>query len=377
MSLITSKSYHDIKLIDYINNLSELDKTQLISNRISNRKLIGIYYNKDDEHQSFLYENVKKYYDYVIMIDLSSNLHEFKLVICLDDTNFALIEKCYNLNILIVSNYESDEYEMNFVKQYCIRYKTYKCISNTINVMNSTDTFSIIVPVYNCEQYIEQTILSILCQTYHNYIIYIIDDCSTDKSLEIINKYSHIPNVVIISNDTNLGKFMSINKVLPTIKTEYYLIVDSDDLIIKNRLVYDLTEFTRYKSILVVASKWYRYDEDMKMLVKTPYYCPNNCTFRIAIIQKIGLYWNTRFSGDSEYFNRFYKFFGKKYIIYSPIITCIAIHRIDKNNLTLQIPLGSKERVDFKLLYENYHNDVYNNLKKNKTIMLVLMKYFI
>ena len=360
MSLITSKLYHDIKLINYINNLSELDKTQLTSNR----KLIGVYYNKDDKEQNNLYKNVKNHYNDIITIELSSKLEEFKLIICLDDTNFDLIEQCYNLNILIVSNYQSDKIETNFVNQYCIRYKTEKNILNIINIMNSTEQFAIIIPVYNCEKYIEQTILSVLCQTYRNYVIYIIDDCSTDKSLEIVKKYSHLPNVVITSNDKNIGKFMSINKVLPNIKTQYYLILDSDDIIIKNRLVYDMIEFTKYKSILVVSSKWYRYNETNNLSIRSPYFCPNNCTFRIDIINKIGLYWNTRFSGDAEYIDRFHKFIGKRYIIYVPFITCIAIHRTDNNNLTLQIPLGSKKRVDFHLLYKKYHNDVYNNLEE-------------
>ncbi len=352
MSLITSEPYHDTKLINYINNFVESNKT------IGNLKgeLIGIYYNKYNEQQIEIYNNIRKNYNiitiYLLSDELLTKLEKFKLIICLDDTQFELIEQCYNLNILLVSNYNSDN---NFINQFCIGYKTETCIYNIINIVNSTDTFSIIIPVYNCEKYIEKTILSILFQTYHNYIIYIIDDCSTDKSLEIAKKYSYLPNVIITSNDKNIGKFMSINKILPNIKTQYYLIVDSDDIIIKNRLIYDMIEFSKNNNLLAVASKWYRYDETDNLLIREPYYCPNNCTFKTEIINKLGLYWNTRFSGDTEYIERFKRFIGLKYICYLNLITYIAIHKSDKTNLTLQIPLRSTKRIVFKILYTIYH----------------------
>ncbi len=48
---------------------------------------------------------------------------------------------------------------------------------------------SIIIPVYNSEKYLEETILSVINQSYENWELLLIDDCSTDKSYEIIQKY--------------------------------------------------------------------------------------------------------------------------------------------------------------------------------------------
>ena len=48
---------------------------------------------------------------------------------------------------------------------------------------------SIIIPVYNAEKFIEDTINTVINQTYDNYEIILIDDCSTDNSVNIINKY--------------------------------------------------------------------------------------------------------------------------------------------------------------------------------------------
>ncbi len=367
MTLITTQSYHDIKLIKYIDNYIETKSLD----KFTSGSLIGVYYNNNNDIiQLEYYKTIQKHFMGVIDIieinqtDLELNLANFKLVICLDDLNFDIIEKCYNLNILVVSNYKSTEPDTEFIDNYCIKYTSIKNIINIIEITNSSDTFGIIIPVYNCENYIEKTIISVLSQTYKNYIIYIIDDCSTDNSLQVIKKYSHLPNVVITSNEKNLGKFMTINKVLADIKTKYYLIVDSDDIIIKNRLVYDMIEFTRYKSIFAVASKWYRYNETNNFLVRSPYFCPNNCTYKTEIIKKIGLYWNTRFGGDTEYIMRFYKFIGAKYIVFLDKITCVAIHRFDENNLTLQVPLGSTKRKKFINLFKKYHDEIYINLNE-------------
>ena len=55
--------------------------------------------------------------------------------------------------------------------------------------MTEETLISIITPVYNAEQYIEQTIQTILNQTYQNWELLLVDDCSTDQSATIIQRY--------------------------------------------------------------------------------------------------------------------------------------------------------------------------------------------
>ena len=55
---------------------------------------------------------------------------------------------------------------------------------------------SIITPVYNAEEYLEETILSVINQTYKNWELLLIDDCSTDGSYKIIEKYL-IRNIIL------------------------------------------------------------------------------------------------------------------------------------------------------------------------------------
>lgn len=55
--------------------------------------------------------------------------------------------------------------------------------------MDGNDLISIVMPVYNCEKFLNETIVSVLKQTYDNWELLLIDDASTDRSAEIIYKY--------------------------------------------------------------------------------------------------------------------------------------------------------------------------------------------
>lgn len=96
---------------------------------------------------------------------------------------------------------------------------------------------SIILPVYNSEKYIKNTLESIKKQTYTNYELLIINDGSTDKSQEIINQT--LENTEInykIYTQKNQGVSAARNKGLENAKGDYIIFVDSDDTITENHL---------------------------------------------------------------------------------------------------------------------------------------------
>lgn len=92
--------------------------------------------------------------------------------------------------------------------------------------------FSIIIPTYNTEQYIERCLESCINQTFKDIEIIVIDDCSNDNSLATILHYSSLyPQIHIIKNDTNLGTFLSRIEGIKQAKGQYTLFLDSDDLL--------------------------------------------------------------------------------------------------------------------------------------------------
>src|ERR1700683_5126974 len=90
---------------------------------------------------------------------------------------------------------------------------------------------SIIIPNYNSEKTISKTLNSIISQKMHNFEIIVVDDCSTDNSLQIISQY---PKVNIIKNNKNHGPAYTRNKGIKNATGDILFFVDSDVYLEKN-----------------------------------------------------------------------------------------------------------------------------------------------
>lgn len=93
---------------------------------------------------------------------------------------------------------------------------------------------SVIVPVYNVEKYLEICLDSILCQTYHNIEIILVNDGSTDNSRAICEKYVEKDNRVRLINQKNKGLSGARNTGINHANGDYIAFVDSDDKILNN-----------------------------------------------------------------------------------------------------------------------------------------------
>jgi glycosyltransferase involved in cell wall biosynthesis len=89
---------------------------------------------------------------------------------------------------------------------------------------------SVIVPNYNHAKFLKERIDSILNQTFQDFELIILDDCSTDNSIEIIESYRQLPNVSIFYNSKNSGSpFKQWKKGIKLAKGKYIWIAESDD----------------------------------------------------------------------------------------------------------------------------------------------------
>lgn len=95
---------------------------------------------------------------------------------------------------------------------------------------------SIIIPVYNSEQYLNRCIESLLNQSYSNLEIIIVNDGSTDKSLSICEKYKENDERIIIIDQDNKGVGEARNTGLKNVTGDYIMWLDSDDYIEKNHI---------------------------------------------------------------------------------------------------------------------------------------------
>lgn len=93
------------------------------------------------------------------------------------------------------------------------------------------DLVSIVVPVYNCEKFIKQTINTVKKQTYNNWELLLVNDYSTDRSKElIINEIKDDDRIKLLELEKNSGAAMTRNKGIENAKGKYIAFLDADDL---------------------------------------------------------------------------------------------------------------------------------------------------
>jgi len=96
---------------------------------------------------------------------------------------------------------------------------------------------SVIIPVYNVEEYLVECLESVINQTEKDLEIICVEDCSTDSSLKILQEYAKKDErIIILQNEVNSGLSVTRNNGLAIAKGEYILFVDSDDFIVPNLL---------------------------------------------------------------------------------------------------------------------------------------------
>ncbi len=108
----------------------------------------------------------------------------------------------------------------------------------------NNEVISIIIPVYNVEKYLEKSLKSVLCQSYENLDVILVDDGSTDESGAICDQYKRLDKRVTVLHKTNGGLSDARNKGLKLARGRYVIFVDSDDYVSEDYVqhLYQLTQ---------------------------------------------------------------------------------------------------------------------------------------
>ena len=158
---------------------------------------------------------------------------------------------------------------------------------------------SIIMPSYNTAIYIEETIQSVLNQTYPNWELIIVDDCSNDNTDEVLEKIKD-PRIHYLKNEKNSGAAVSRNKALREAKGQWIAFLDSDDLWMRNKLEKQIQfmeengyafSYTNYEEIDVNGNKTGVTVTGPKKITKTGMfnYCWPGCLTVMYNAEKVGL----------------------------------------------------------------------------------------
>lgn len=112
---------------------------------------------------------------------------------------------------------------------------------------------SIIIPLYNCEKYIDKCIESIKNQTYGNWELIIVDDQSNDKSYEICKRYADNDTRILLTQQANAGSGVARNKGIDMATGEYIIFCDADDFLLPDALTLLIEEANRTDVDLVIG----------------------------------------------------------------------------------------------------------------------------
>ena len=132
--------------------------------------------------------------------------------------------------------------------------------------MSDRSLVSIIMPLYNCEEYIAESIESVISQTYNHWELIVVDDKSTDNSSIIVESYVlKDSRVKLVNLDTNEGPTKARNRAIKEANGRYIAFLDSDDMWLPDKLQYQIA-FLNENNLLLTYSAYETMDENSKYI---------------------------------------------------------------------------------------------------------------
>lgn len=174
------------------------------------------------------------------------------------------------------------------VKRCCMRKK------------KDSELVSIITPIYKCEKFVKDTIECVLNQTYDNWELLMVDDCSPDNSADIIKKYAKDDSrIKYIKLEKNSGAAVARNKALHESKGRFIAYLDADDLW-KNEKLEKQVNFMLDNNYAFTCTDYEKIDENgnsLNKVIKIPKKVNYNLFLRNTIIQTVGVMVDTKLTG--------------------------------------------------------------------------------
>lgn len=125
---------------------------------------------------------------------------------------------------------------------------------------------SVITPTYNCSQFIGEAIESVQAQTYKNWEMIIVDDCSTDDTKEIVKGYAENDNrIIYCCLDANSGAAVARTRAMQAANGEYIAFLDADDVWLADKLKKQLV-FMKKHNVAFTCTAYEHINENGKAL---------------------------------------------------------------------------------------------------------------
>lgn len=206
---------------------------------------------------------------------------------------------------------------------------------------------SILMTTFNSQQFVENSLLSLVYQDYSNKEIIVIDDCSSDNTCNIVQKIADKYSFVkLIQLPENVGTFVAKTIGAKFATGEFITCQDSDDWAHPEKLTRQVEPLLKNKNIIVTFSKWFRVTKKGKVYSRMIYpfirLNPSSALFRRQIVEeKTGLWDWVKTGADSEFNARLKLVFGNKAICVINKPLTIGAHR--ENSLMTSVETGCSD----------------------------------
>ncbi len=234
---------------------------------------------------------------------------------------------------------------------------------------------SIVLPTYNGEKYIRESIDSIIKQTFTDWELIIVNDCSTDNTQKIIDSYVEIDSRIrTIKNDINQKLPESLNIGFRKAQGEYLTWTSDDNIYLSDALEIMVDYLEKNQDSVLICASMNMIDSDGKFLMRHYDYtyedmlcddCVGACfMYRRCVLKDIGEYDPTRFLvEDYDYWLRILFYYGK--IDY--IDKTLYLYRVHENSLTGKRKKDIHEQL--LSLQEDYAIELVEHLKTKKDLL--------
>ncbi len=201
-------------------------------------------------------------------------------------------------------------------------YDLLKVEKSNLKMIEDKLKVTVIMPVYNAEDVIHTSITSIQNQTWENLEIIVVDDCSSDRTAEIIEKYQESDaRIKFLKLTENSGPYVARNEALNIATGEFVTINDADDWSHPEKIEKQVQHLVKNPKIIGNTSQQARASDNLFFNRRGKlgtYIFSNMSSFmfrREKVLGKLGYWDSVRFGADSEFIKRIKKVFGENSIV--------------------------------------------------------------
>lgn len=269
---------------------------------------------------------------------------------------------------------------------------------------------SIIIPFFNVEPYFNELLDSLMPQINNKVEVIFVNDASTDESVNAVNKYLDLPNMILIENDVNKCVSYSRNRALEIASGDYIWFVDADDIIPDNAINIVLNKINSLDTEIDIIHADFNYFDDTAETRKIelnhyPYdkypavnheyddkffvfydklkTCSMlfNCLFKRTLLTENSLFFNEKIRVGETYLLKVFAFwYAQTFDFINDSIYIYRTNRHDRSSLSQTIPDAEtfvESIVEYNDLFDMFYNDYPKGEGRNKMLKLMVRSFWL